>query len=82
MTDLTRHEEVEHGFRRLLSAEGFAAPDECARLDRALVFVWYDPKALVLIDLDELPDADDPFEGFPVGALDGEVPFARFADTG
>jgi hypothetical protein len=63
MTRSDRHCDVEARFRDLLDAAGLPAPEEVAVLERSIVFVWYEPEACVLVDLDELPEADDPFAG-------------------
>jgi hypothetical protein len=69
MTTRTRHHEVEERFRDLLVGAGLPAPDESAHLTRAVIFIWYDTKAFVLVDLDELPPGDEPFEGFDIDCL-------------
>ena len=52
--------------RELLRTAGLPAPDETAHLARAVIFIWYDTKAFVLVDLDELPDDEEPLEGLDV----------------
>jgi hypothetical protein len=66
------HERLELDFIEMIGAAGIPAPDDTARLERALIFLWYDTKAFVLIDLDEMPP-DDPFAGFDVGLLREDV---------
>jgi hypothetical protein len=66
------HERLEHEFIEMISAAGIPAPDDTARMQRALIFLWYDTKAFVLIDLDDMP-ADDPFAGFDVERLRDDV---------
>jgi hypothetical protein len=74
MTDTTRHAEIETRFRELLREADVPPPDETAHLSRAVIFVWFDSKAFVLIDLDELP-ADDAllFDGLDVDVLRADV---------
>ena len=67
------HDEIEQRFRALVSSAGLPQPDEVAHLRRAVVFLWYETKAFVLIDLDELPDGADPFEGLDPETLAGDV---------
>ena len=77
----SRHDEVEDRFLDLLDDAGLPGPDDVAHLSRALVFVWYEPRALVLVDLDELPDdRPDPFAGFDVGALAADLGDGRPPD--
>ena len=69
----TRHQEVEDRFRDLVSRAGLPAPDEAAQLARVVIFLWYDTKAFVIVDLDEAPETGDPFAGFDVEALAADV---------
>ena len=55
--------------RELLSAAGLPAPDDVAHVSRAVIFVWYETKAFVLVDLEEIPDGDDPLDGLDVTRL-------------
>ena len=55
--------------RELLQTAGLPAPDETAQLSRAVIFIWYDTKAFVLVDLEEIPDGDYPLEGLDVTQL-------------
>ena len=66
------HEDLENEFLGMVEAAGIPAPDDTARLDRALIFLWYDSKAFVLIDLDEMP-AEDPLAGFNIEMLRDDV---------
>jgi hypothetical protein len=66
------HEQLEQDFLDLVARAGIPAPDDTARLERALIFLWYQTKAFVLIDLDEMPP-DDPFRGFDVELLREDV---------
>jgi hypothetical protein len=66
------HEELEKEFLGMVEAAGIPAPDDTARLERALIFLWNDSKAFVLIDLDELP-AEDPLAGFNIEMLRDDV---------
>ena len=79
MPDHHRHHDAEARFRALLSESGFPQPDEVAHLRRCLVFLWEPSKFVVLIDLDELPGGDDPFDGFDPGLL---LPDDGFAPAG
>jgi hypothetical protein len=89
------HEELENEFLEMVAAAGIPAPDDSARLERALIFLWYDSKAFVLIDLDDMPE-EDPLGGFnlemlrddvlgrplePLPGLPGEMP-GFFAEAG
>jgi hypothetical protein len=66
------HERLEQEFLDMVTAAGIPAPDDTARMDRALIFLWYDTKAFVLIDLDDMPE-DDPFRGFDLEMLREDV---------
>ncbi len=85
MTRNNRHQEVEDRFLDLLEDTQLPAPDEIAHLSRAVIFVWYGTKAFVLVDLEELPDDDDPLDGLDVVGLAEDLgvttPGLRFADT-
>ena len=65
--------------RELLNAAGLPAPDDVGHLSRAVVFIWYETKAFVLVDLEEVPDGDDPLDGLDVTRLaidlDEDLPF-------
>jgi hypothetical protein len=69
MTHSRRHQQIEERMRDLLEAAALPAPDETAHLTRAVIFIWYDTKAFVLVDLDEIPDGDDPLGGLDVTQL-------------
>jgi hypothetical protein len=56
----------------MVTGAGLPAPDDTARLERALIFLWYETKAFVLIDLAEMPP-DDPFRGFDIELLRQDV---------
>jgi hypothetical protein len=73
MTTSSRHAQVEHQFRALLASADLPEPDDTARLQRALIFLWYESKAFVLIDLDEMPENGDPLAGFDVDMLRADV---------
>jgi hypothetical protein len=68
-----RHHELEQHFRQLVAEAGLPEPDDTAHLQRALIFLWYDSKAFVLIDLDEIPDGVDPLDGLDMDALRADV---------
>lgn len=67
------HDDIEARFRDLVMAAGLPEPDEIAHLRRAIIFLWYDTKAFVLLDLDELPAGADPFEGLDPDILAADV---------
>ena len=69
---MSLHEELEREFLGMVEAAGIPAPDDSARLSRALIFLWYDSKAFVLIDLDEMPE-EDPLAGFNLEMLREDV---------
>jgi hypothetical protein len=74
MTPTTRHREIETRFHELLSDAGVPLPDETAHLSRAVIFVWFDSKAFVLVDLDEAPDDHALlFDGLDVDLLRDDV---------
>jgi hypothetical protein len=73
MTKPSRHAQVEQRFRALLASADLPEPDDIARMQRALIFLWYDSKAFVLIDLDDMPQGGDPLEGFDVDLLRADV---------
>ena len=64
-----RHQLVEDRMRELLAAADLPAPDDIAHLSRAVIFLWYETKAFVLVDLDEMPDGEDPLDGLDVNQL-------------
>jgi hypothetical protein len=66
------HEQLEKQFLDLVAGAGIPAPDDTARLERALIFLWYDTKAFVLIDLAEMPP-EDPFRGMDIELLREDV---------
>lgn len=55
--------------RALLAAADLPAPDDVAHLSRAVIFIWYETKAFVLVDLEEIPDGEDPLDGLDVTQL-------------
>jgi hypothetical protein len=69
MSQSPRHQQVEDRMRQLLAEAGLPAPDDVGHLSRAVVFIWYETKAFVLVDLDEIPDGDDPLDGLDVTRL-------------
>jgi hypothetical protein len=64
-----RHQLVEERMRELLAAADLPAPDDIAHLSRAVIFLWYETKAFVLVDLDEMPEGEDPLDGLDVNQL-------------
>ena len=76
MSTPDRHDQAEARFRDLLAEAGIPEPDEVAHLRRCLMFVWEPSKFVVLIDLDELPQGDDPFAGFDAARLLSDEGFA------
>jgi len=69
MTTSPRHKQVEDRMRELLAAADLPAPDDVAHVSRAVIFIWYETKAFVLVDLEEIPDGDDPLDGLDVTQL-------------
>jgi hypothetical protein len=59
--------------RTLLATADLPAPDEVAHLSRAVLFIWYETKAFVLVDLDELPSEDDPLDGLDIKQLAADL---------
>jgi len=55
--------------RQLLTTAGLPAPDDVAHVSRAVIFLWYETKAFVLVDLDEVPDGEDPLDALDVTQL-------------
>ena len=55
--------------RALLADAGLPAPDDVAHVSRAVIFIWYETKAFVLVDLWETPGDDDPLGGLDVTQL-------------
>ena len=55
--------------RALLAAANLPAPDDVAHVSRAVICLWYETKAFVLVDLEEVPDGDDPLDGLDVTQL-------------
>ena len=80
MTTSPLHQEIEDRFLDLVQDAGLPAPDDTARLSKALIFLWYESKAFVLVDLDELPAGESPLEGLDLDALrDDVLPASREA---
>ena len=72
----------------LIESAGLPAPDDVGHLSRAVVFIWYDTKAFVLVDLDEIPPDGDPLEGFDAAMLAedldvdaADLPLGGYAET-
>jgi hypothetical protein len=85
MPNRTRHQEVADAMRSLLTEAGLPQPDEAAHLRRVVVFFWYATKAVVIVDLDELPDDVHPLEGLDPDLLALDVLGAwgdEFAEAG
>ena len=55
MPPTTRHQAAEAAFRRLIDEGELAEPDEVQYTDDSVVFLWYESKLCVVIDLDD-PD--------------------------
>jgi len=81
MTISPRNQLVEDRMRQLLDETGLPQPDDIAHLTRAVIFLWYDTKAFVLVDLDEMPDDDDPLDGLDVMQLAGDLGMGGFAEA-
>jgi hypothetical protein len=73
MTTPVRHEEIEAQFMGMLDAAELPWPDDVAHLSRAIVFLWYETKALVLIDLSELPPGADALDGLNLDLLRADI---------
>jgi hypothetical protein len=56
MPERPDHATAERTFRDLLQRNGLAPPDEVAHWRDAIVFGWYDSRAVVVLDLDESAD--------------------------
>jgi hypothetical protein len=69
MTPTLRHKRVEDRMRELLASARLPAPDDIAHMSRAVIFLWYETKAFVLVDLEEVPDGEDPLDGLDVTQL-------------
>jgi hypothetical protein len=80
MTISPRNQLVEDRMRQLLDKTGLPQPDDIAHLSRAVIFLWYDTKAFVLVDLDEMPD-DDPLEGLNLLQLAADLELGGFAEA-
>ena len=55
--------------RELLAAADLPAPDDVAHVSRAVIFLWYETKAFVLVDLEEIPTATTRSTGLDVTQL-------------
>ena len=80
MTISPRNQLVEDRMRQLLDETGLPQPDDIAHLSRAVIFLWYDTKAFVLVDLDEMPDGD-PLDGLNVMQLAADLELGGFAEA-
>jgi hypothetical protein len=73
MPNVTRHEHIEEKFCGMLAAAGLPQRDDLARMRRALVFLWYETKAFVLVELSDLPDGADALASLDLDALRDDV---------
>jgi hypothetical protein len=73
MTTPTRHEAIEARLKEMLDEADLPEPDDVAHLSRAIVFLWYETKAFVLIDLSELPPGADALDGFNIDLLRADI---------
>ena len=73
MTPTPRHRELEEEFRNLLDRADLPQPDEVGHFRRAVAFLWYDSKAFVLVDLDEVPRRGPAFQGLDLDALEEDI---------
>ena len=73
MTTNTRQEQVEHDLRAMLQTVGLPGPDDVALLERAVIFLWYESKAFLLVDLDGVPPGVEPLEGLNLDALRADI---------
>ena len=64
-----RHQQIEDRMCELLAAADLPAPDDVAHVSRAVIFLWYETKAFVLVDLEEIPDGEDPLDALDVHQL-------------
>jgi hypothetical protein len=80
MTITPRHQLVEDRLLELLDSAGLPHPDDIAHLSRAVIFLWYDTKAFVLVDLDEMPDGD-PMDGLDILQLAADLGVGGFAEA-
>jgi hypothetical protein len=80
----TPHQEIEARFREIAARAGLPEPDEVGHLRRAVVFLWYESKLFVLVDLEELADGEDPLDGLDLAqlAFDLETGDGDSAETG
>ena len=65
----------------LLDDAGLPTPDDIAHVSRAVIFLWYQTKAFVLVDLDEAPQDDDPLDGLDVFQLAADLGVTGFAEA-
>jgi hypothetical protein len=69
----TRQERVEHDLRTLLELAGLPGPDDVALMEKAVIFLWYDSKAFLLVDLDGVPPGTEPLEGLDLESLRADI---------
>jgi len=72
---------VEDRFLQLLDDAALPHPDDIAHVSRAVIFLWYDTKAFVLVDLDEVPHDDDPLDGLDMLQLACDLGVGGFAEA-
>lgn len=73
MTTPIRHDALEAQFMQMLDGAGLPGPDDVAHLSRAIVFLWYETKAFVLIDLSEIPPGADALDGLDLNLLRADI---------
>jgi hypothetical protein len=73
MKTRARQEQVEQNLRTLLQSVGLPGPDDVALMEKAVIFLWYDSKAFLLIDLDGVPPGVEPLEGLNLEALRADI---------
>jgi hypothetical protein len=73
MKTRARQEQVEQNLRTLLESAGLPGPDDVALMEKAVIFLWYDSKAFLLIDLDGVPPGVEPLEGLNLEALRADI---------
>ena len=73
MTTPVRHDQLEAQFMQMLEEADLPGPDDVAHLSRAIVFLWYETKAFVLIDLSEIPPGADALDGLNLDLLRADI---------
>ena len=53
-----RHREIERRMLDLIAGAELQAPDEVAYEPESVLFIWHDTKAVVCVDLHDMPELD------------------------